>query len=130
MSAHPALAIGFVAGGPGSSREWIEALKSLGRQVMESRIGVESPLAVNVVFQVPGQFLQPDFQGVRSGQFSRKERRLIVQVALPPEPEGDAVREARDWLGRAVAAAEDYAYQEGMTQSAEILPLRELLVRL
>lgn len=130
MSLHPTLAVGIVAGGPGSSKEWIEALKLLGRQVMESREDVESPLAVNVVFQVPGQFLQPDFQGARSGQFSRKERRLLVQVALPLEPGGDAYRDARDRLAQAVVVAEEFAYQEGLTPTAEILPLRQLLARL
>ncbi len=130
MSLHPTLAVGLVAGGPGSSREWIEAVKLLGRQVMQSRVDVESPLAVNVVFQVPGQFLQPDFEGARSGRFSRKERRLLVQVALPSEPDGDAYRDARDRLNQAVAVAENFAYEEGLTPTAEITPLRELLTRL
>jgi len=130
MSGHPALALGVVAGGPGSSKEWMDAVTLLGRRVMELREDVESPLAVNVVFQIPGQFLQPDFEGVRSGRFSRKEARLLVQAALPESPDADAHREALDLLTEAVTLAEDFAYQEGLSPTAEILPLRRLVARL
>jgi hypothetical protein len=84
VSDHPALAIGAVAGGPGANRGWADAVKALGRRVIEVREGVTSPLAVNVVYQIPGRFLEPEFAGVRTGRFSRKEARLLVQVALPP----------------------------------------------
>ena len=130
MSAHPALAVGVVAGGPGSSVEWTEAVKLLGRRVIELRDGVESALSVNVVYQIPGQFLQPDFEGARSGRFSRKEGRLLVQVALPAAPVGDAYEEARTQLAEAISLAEQFAYQEGLTPTAELLPLRQLVNRL
>lgn len=110
MSAHRTLAVGVVAGGPGSSVEWMEAVKLLGRRVVELRDGVESPLSVNVVYQISGQFLQPDFEGARSGRFSRKDGRLLVQVALPAAPVGDAYEEARTWLAQAVSLAEQFAY--------------------
>jgi len=90
MSAHPVLALGVIVGGPGVSVQWSEAVTQLGRRVMELREGVEPPLSVNVVYQIPGQFLQPDFEGARSGRFSRKEGCLLVQVALPATPTGDA----------------------------------------
>jgi hypothetical protein len=71
---------------------------------------------VNVIFQVPGHILKPDFEGVRTGYSSKKHRALIVQVALPEEPptlDADeldaylkqimlvAVREAEAWLSSA-----------------------------
>ncbi len=130
LSAHPALAVGVLAGGPGSSVEWTEAVKRLGRRVIESRDGVESALAVNVVYQIPGQFLQPDFEGTRSGRFSRKEGWLLVQVALPAAPESDAYEEARTQLAQAISLAEQFAYQEGLTPTEELLPLRQLVDRL
>jgi hypothetical protein len=130
MTVHPALAVGVVAGGPGSSVEWTEAVKLLGRRVMELRDGVESVLSVNVVYQIPGQFLQPDFEGTRSGRFSRKEARLLVQVALPASPDGDAYEEARTRLRQAVSLAEQFAYQEGLIPTEELLPLRQLVSRL
>jgi len=130
MSAHPALALGMVVGGPGASVQWSEAVQQLGRRVMELREGVDSPLSVNVVYQIPGQFLQPDFEGVRSGYFSRKEGCLLVQVALPATPAGDAYEEARARLTQAISVAEQFSYMEGLTPTEELLPLRHLVGRL
>lgn len=127
MTAEPVLSVGIVAGGPGSSVEWTEAVKRLGRRVMELRDDVESPLSVNVAYQIPGQFLQPDFDGVRSGQFSRKEGRLVVQVALPPAPIGDPYDEARTRLSEAISVAEEFSYKEGLTPSRELSALRGLV---
>ena len=41
--------------------------------------------AVNVVFHVPGSLGGPDWRGSRDGTFSRKEKMLMVQVAVPEE---------------------------------------------
>jgi hypothetical protein len=41
--------------------------------------------SLDVVFHVAGSLLQPEFSGVRTGRFSRKERMLQVQIAVPPE---------------------------------------------
>lgn len=129
MSDHPALAIGAVAGGPGTNRALAEAVKALGRRVIEKRDGVTSPLAVNVVFQIPGQYLEPEFTGVRTGRFSRKEARLLVQVALPAVPSSSAPDDVRRLLRDAIDAAEEFAQQEGMIEG-QLTELRELLGRL
>lgn len=102
---------------------------ALGRRVMELRSEVSSPLAVNVVFQLPGQFLAPEFVGVRSGTFSRKERRLMVQVALPPEPSSTPDTDVRAFLRDAVELAEDFARQEAMIEG-QLVELRDLVDRL
>jgi hypothetical protein len=129
MSVHPALAIGAVAGGPGTDRGWSQAVKDLGRRVMAVRDGVESPLAVNVVYQIPGEFLDPDFEGVRTGRFSRKEARLLVQVALPRKAGSESTAEVRRLLRDAIAAAEEFARQEGMIEG-QLTELWELAERL
>ena len=87
------LSIGSVVGGATSSnRRWRDAITDLTRAVAEARNGVTSPLNVNVVFQVPGNIRQPDFHGTRTGRYSRAERLLLIQVALPedvpPNPKG------------------------------------------
>lgn len=128
MTTHPSLAIGAVAGGPGTSREWAEAVKQLGRRVIAVREGVTSPLAVNVVYQIPGHHLEPEFVGVRSGRFSRKDARLLIQVALPPEPSLEPDQDVRALLREAVELAEDFARQEGMIVG-ELDGLRGLLDR-
>ena len=44
------------------------------------------PFSLNVVFHVPGSIVGgPEYVGVRTGKFSRKERMLMVQVAVPKE---------------------------------------------
>jgi hypothetical protein len=126
MSTRPALSIGAVAGGPGASRVWSEAVRQLGRRVISMRDGLSSPLAINVVYQIPGRFLEPEFEGVRSGRFSRKEALLLIQAALPSDPEADASLEVRRLLRDAVALAEDFARQEGMIED-ELPELRALV---
>lgn len=39
--------------------------------------------SLDVVFHVPGSVIKPDYQGLRTGKFSRKERMLMVQVSVP-----------------------------------------------
>jgi hypothetical protein len=53
------------------------------------RAEYDSPLSLQIVFQIPGELIQPDFTGVRTGRFSRRERRLVIQVAVPDDFEGD-----------------------------------------
>jgi len=129
MTVHPALSIGAIEGGPGSSQEWLDAVVGIGKQIMGVVEGTTSPLAVNVVYQIPGRYLEPEFEGVRSGTFSRKESFLVVQVALPMKPVANASDEVFAFLRDAVAVAEDFAYQEGMIEG-ELADVRELLDRL
>jgi hypothetical protein len=129
MNSAPALSLGAVVGGTSASRVWEMAVKRLAARVADVRKGVTSPLAVNVVYQIPGEFFSPDFTGVRSGHFSRKSRELIVQVALPPEPVGDPDGEAISLLHEAVNVAERFARLEGLAESG-LTELQELLARL
>jgi hypothetical protein len=41
--------------------------------------------SLDVVFHVAGSILQPEHTGVRTGRFSKRERMLQVQVAVPAE---------------------------------------------
>ena len=41
--------------------------------------------SLDVVFHVAGRLAQPDHTGVRTGRFSKRERLLQVQVAVPAE---------------------------------------------
>lgn len=126
---YPSLAIGGVAGGPGANREWWRAVMRLGRRVVAIRDGVTSPLALNVIFQIPGTNLQPDFDGIRTGRCSRKEARLLVQVALPATPPADLDKEVLGLLREAILIGEEFARQEGMIEG-QLTDLRKLLERL
>jgi len=41
--------------------------------------------AVNVVFTVPGSLGGPNWSGARDGTFSRKEKMLMIEIAVPEE---------------------------------------------
>jgi hypothetical protein len=129
MNNAPALSLGAVIGGTSASRAWEVALKRLAKRVTDVREGATSPLAVNVVYQIPGEVVSPEFTGVRSGPFSRESRELLVQVALPPEPAGDPDVEALALLHEAVNVAEEFACQEGLVKG-QLIELQELLERL
>jgi hypothetical protein len=129
MHSAPALSLGAVIGGTSASSAWEMAIKRLAWRVKNLREGVASPLAVNVVYHIPGEHLSPDFSGVRTGSFSRKTRKLLVQVALPPEPVSDPDAEALALLREAVDVAEGFARQEGIVEN-RLVELQELLERL
>lgn len=128
MSGREVLSVGAIGGGPGTDRRWVAAVMALMRAVKEARLLVESPLAVNVVFQIPGPNLTPEFEGLRTGLFSRKESELMVQVALPSEPRESADAEVRCLLRAAVLLAEEFAQQEALVDG-ELDELRQLVER-
>jgi hypothetical protein len=104
------LSIGSVVGGATpSTRRWSDAISSLTREVIDARAGVETPLNVNVVFHVPGNILKPDYEGERTGRFSKRLALLMVQVALPEEPPDDIAAYLRVRLAAAVGEAEQWA---------------------
>ncbi|MBB3352346.1 hypothetical protein FHT70_002268 [Rhizobium sp. BK049] len=39
---------------------------------------------VNPVFVLPGSVYKPDFEGFKIGHFSRKEKGVVVTIAVPP----------------------------------------------
>ena len=45
---------------------------------------VHTPLSLNVVFFTDGRLLPLKFSGVRTGRFSRKSSKLMIQAAIPP----------------------------------------------
>jgi hypothetical protein len=42
--------------------------------------------SLDLVFHVPGTLLKPEHTGLRTGRFSRKERMLQIQIAVPEDP--------------------------------------------
>jgi hypothetical protein len=118
-----ALSIGVLVGGwsPHTS-EWKAALQYLGQRVTSAREGASSPLNVNVILQVPGNNITPDFEGVRTGYFSRKKMWLIVQAALPEAPrEGDIEADLLDRLKEAIEQAEAWAKRRKIADDLQVL---------
>jgi hypothetical protein len=85
------LSIGMIVGGRTlGNRAWVEAIEQLMTDVIAAREGVNSDINVNIEFHVPGNFLTPEFDGVRTGAFRKADSLLKVQVALPPAAPTDA----------------------------------------
>jgi hypothetical protein len=121
-----ALSLGAMVGGTRpSARAWREAVMALSRRVAAARDGVDSPLRVNVVYQVPGEVVPVTFEGVRTGRYAAGDRHLLVQAALPEqapdEPEALLIR----LLHQAVDAAAAFARKKGLAD--DLVELRELV---
>ncbi len=77
--------IGQILGGPELRDEApinraIAKLNRLRGPVGEGEFG-----SLDLVFHVAGSLLEPEFSGVRTGPFSRKERLLQIQIAVPKD---------------------------------------------
>jgi hypothetical protein len=120
------LGIGSVVGGmTDSARIWSEAITRLTIQVDEARRGWSSPLSVNAVFHVPGNILKPEFEGVRTGTYSKKDGWLMVQVALPEQPPDDVDSDLKERLMAAVEEAERWARRRQVAD--DLTELRQLV---
>jgi hypothetical protein len=78
------LYIGGVYGGPELTGSTIHAALGKIKAVLgEGR--VDDSGSLDIVFHVPGSLFSPEYGGVRTGSFSKKERILQVQIAVPLE---------------------------------------------
>jgi hypothetical protein len=104
------LSIGMIVGGrtPGN-RAWVEALEQLMRDVIVAREGVDSGIKVNVEFHVPGNFLTPGFEGVRTGVFRKADSLLKVQAAVPPSAPENPRLILLEYMWDAINAVESWA---------------------
>jgi hypothetical protein len=80
----PILRVGAVLGdSDASSMAWGSRIGEISLKVKQLSNGMNSPVRVNVVFHVDGRLAPNEFEGVRTGRFSRAQARLVVQVAVP-----------------------------------------------
>ena len=121
------LSVGVIYGGPETQR-WRDSIRDLSRLVVMLREGVQSQLNVNVVFHVPGSILKPEFDGVRTGSFRKRDSLLMVQVALPLDIHDDPASYLRDAMVSAVDEAEAWAVRR--RTGFDTAPLHELVRRL
>lgn len=86
--------IGCVYGGPELTGSPVDrAIAKLMRFRGDGKAGTLGEFgSLDVVFHVAGSILQPEHEGVRTGRFSKRQRLLQVQIAVPadvvasPEP--------------------------------------------
>lgn len=102
------LSLGWIIGGSTSAnKSWNKAIRDLCDRIDDAGKGMDAPLNLNVVFHVPGNMLKPEFDGVRTGRFSKARSLLMVQVAVPEEVPVDPA----GYLRSAIRAAIDEAAQ-------------------
>ena len=82
------LYIGAVYGGPETETTkyhlyWIEISNLKDGYCDETRLGKEG--FVDFVFHFPGSILKPEFIGLRTGRFSRKQMMLQIQCSVPAD---------------------------------------------
>lgn len=127
----PCLTVGALVGGTSPATQvWRSAVMTLAREVNAATAELpHSDFPVNVVFQIPGERLAIDFEGVRTGQYTRKEG-LLVQAAVPREPTAVPVHTLRQLCVDAITVSLDY--HDGNRVAGETAPLvrlRELLAQ-
>lgn len=122
-----ALSVGSILGGRGPwTSTWSEAIGALTIKIANARKGVISPLNVNVVFHVPGNLMKPDFEGVRTGSFSKKTSLLQVQIALPETPPADIDADLKARVNEALNEAERWAQKKKI--ASDLTQLRRLVI--
>lgn len=74
--------IGGVLGGPESRQsEFFKILTSSSRAMKSA--GEIGSASIDLVFLMPGSLTAPNFEGLRTGKFSRAKKTLMIQVAVP-----------------------------------------------
>ena len=89
------LSIGMITGGPEPTPidETIRRIATLLAEIQTTTAGLfqRSEGELNVVFHLPGRLIRPSFRGLRTAKVSRKQKTLMVQVAVP-----DSIVDSRD----------------------------------
>ena len=114
------IALGIQFGGPKDQMNGFDRLlQSVSRKVADLRpkdYNNGRDGWINPIFLVPGSILPPpDFEGFKLGHYSKKERGLVVMIAVPPE-----IRESSDGrnfieksLRESVSLATDHFKKKG-----------------
>lgn len=124
-----AISVGVIVGGlTAQSKVWREALTRLSRDLSGIAGQLDSDFRINVEFQIPGNIISPDFQGVRTGTFRKADRHLKIQIAVPDAPPADPYAYGVHAIGDAVDAAEAWSVRRRVQFDAA--PFQSLLALL
>lgn len=124
VNAVPVLLVGAVLGDSDlESMAWSRSIGTISREAEAMSAGLDSPMRVNVVYHVDGRLAPNEFEGVRTGRFSKAKSLLVVQAAVPAKVD-DRRLVLLALLGDAVAEAERYAVRKKLADGLpEILGL-------
>jgi hypothetical protein len=105
------LFVGSVVGGSSSGNRLIRvALGRLARIVdaFPWESGADE-IGVDAVFHITGPLMAPDYSGIRSGRFSKPDRLIAIQIAVPVALEELSEDEATRALSRLLVEATELA---------------------
>jgi len=124
-----ALMIGAVLGDSHEeSMLWSKAIGALSQTVQALSAELSSRVKVVVMYHVGGRLAPNEFEGVRTGRFTKAKSLLVVQAAVSGGPAEDHRAVLVSLLSDAVSEAERYVVKEGL---ADGLPeIRDLVQRL
>jgi len=81
------IGIGVQMGGPEQEdaliRKMLVKAMNTASKSREPNYNVGTEAWINPIFIVPGSILKPVFEGYELGHFSKKEKGLVVQIAVP-----------------------------------------------
>ena len=96
------VSLGAVLGGPEQSLA-IQTFRKLSQQFPKGG----APF-LNVVFHFPGSLIAPDYVGLRTGRFSKKESGLMIQAAVPKSvADSDRIADILDYFDQTIREAMD-----------------------
>lgn len=78
--------ISSVLGGPevpGTPVDTIITQLAVACHAYQQAQAITSEGSLDIVYHVPGSMVQPEFEGLRTAKFSKKEKTLMVQIAVP-----------------------------------------------
>lgn len=109
-----------------ANRGWTEVIRELTRRIAAHRDGVESTVNVNIEFHVPGNLLQPEFEGIRTGAFSKSDALIKVQIALPEQLPADPMAYLVELIWEALEIVDQWSSRRKL--GVDTASLRELLM--
>jgi hypothetical protein len=120
------LSLGWIVGGStDANRPWDDAIEELDIRIEKAAMNIEAPLNLNVVFHIPGNMLKPEFDGIRTGSFSKARALLMVQVALPEAAPADAMGYLKSIVYDAIDDAEKWSLRRRV--KADLSKQRDIL---
>ncbi|WP_143044204.1 hypothetical protein [Nonomuraea jiangxiensis] len=118
---HRVIMAGSMVGGPDVDREVEVAMRDITIQLQELQGERHAPFLVNLVYMIGGEFISPDFSGLRTGKFSRKRGILVIEGAVPEGPLEDAFNFLHGLLVQSLDVVEEWA-----TKRKRLMPISEM----
>lgn len=121
----PAVTIGAILGDSDSKNmAWSRQINALSQRVQNARQDIVSPIRVNVVFHVDGKLIPNEFLGIRTGRFSKKQSKLMIQAAISLDPVEDIPTYLHRLLEESIVAADIFARKRKLSDGLpELLAL-------